>query len=246
MISTEGQHIGQINGLSVLQTGDFNFGQPTRITATVRLGKGEVIDIQREVELSGAIHSKGILILSAFLGARYAGQLPLSLSASLVFEQTYGMVDGDSASVAELCALLSALAKVPIKQSLALTGSVNQHGQIQAIGGVNEKIEAFFDICKARGLTGDQGVLIPSTNIKHLMLREDVVEAAAAGKFHIYAMETVDDALEYLTGLPAGQRDASGRFPADTVNVKVQNRLLELIEAQKKFTSSEREGTQNG
>jgi len=245
MISTEGQHIGQINGLSVLQTGDFSFGQPTRITATVRLGKGEVIDIQREVELSGALHSKGVLILSAFLGARYAGHLPLSLSASLVFEQTYGMVDGDSASVAELCALLSALAKVPIKQSLALTGSVNQHGQVQAIGGVNEKIEAFYDICKARGLTRDQGVLIPSSNIKHLMLRESVVEAATAGEFHIYAMDTVDEALEYLTGLPAGQRDESGRFPPDTVNAKVQSRLLELIEAQKRFTSSEREGTQN-
>lgn len=246
MISTQGEQIGQINGLSVLQTGDFSFGQPSRITATVRLGKGDVIDIQREVELGGAIHSKGVLILSSFMGARYASHMPLSLLANLAFEQTYGMIDGDSASVAELCALLSALAQVPIKQSLALTGSINQHGQVQAIGGVNEKIEAFFDICKARGLTGDQGVLIPSSNIKHLMLREDVVAAAAAGQFSVYAIDTVDQALELLTDLPAGELDAQGKFSPGSLNAKVQDRFLELIKLQKSFAASGKEEAQNG
>ena len=237
LIATQGEQVGQINGLSVLQTGDFMFGQATRITATARLGKGEVIDIQREVELGGAIHSKGVLILSAFLGARYAGDFPLSLSASLVFEQTYGMVEGDSASVAELCVLLSALSAVPIKQSLAITGSVNQHGQIQAIGGVNEKIEAFFDICKHRGLMGDQGVLIPQSNTQHLMLREDVVDAVAAGDFQVYAVDTVDQAVELLTGQPAGVADSEGRFPADSVNAKVEGRLRELSQVQEKFAA---------
>ena len=239
LIDTKGQAVGQVNGLSVLQTGYFSFGQPSRITATARLGKGEVIDIQREVELGGAIHSKGVLIISAFLGARYAGKIPLSLSASLVFEQTYGMVDGDSASVAELCALLSALSGTPIKQTLAVTGSVNQRGQVQAIGGVNEKIEGFFDICEARGLTEDQGVLIPSANIKHLMLREDVVEAAAAGKFHIYPIDEIDQALELLTGEPAGLCNAEGNFPNDTVNGKVEAKLMELTQAYKQFEASE-------
>jgi lon-related putative ATP-dependent protease len=237
LIATQGERVGQINGLSVLQTGDFMFGQPTRITATARLGKGEVIDIQREVELGGAIHSKGVLILSAFLGARYAGDFPLSLSASLVFEQTYGMVEGDSASVAELCVLLSALSSVPIKQSLAITGSVNQHGQIQAIGGVNEKIEAFFDICKQRGLTGDQGVLIPRSNTQHLMLREDVVDAVTAGDFQVYAIDTVDQAVELLTGQPAGVADSEGRFPPASVNAKVEGRLRELSQVQEKFAA---------
>ena len=180
---------------------------PSRITATARLGKGEVIDIEREVELGGAIHSKGVLILSSLLTSRYAQRHPLSVSASLVFEQSYGQVEGDSASVGELCALLSALADVPIKQSLAVTGSVNQLGQVQPIGGVNEKIEGFFDVCQARGLTGEQGVLIPASNVKHLMLREDVVKAAEAGQFHIWPIETVDQALSLLTGLPAGQPD---------------------------------------
>jgi lon-related putative ATP-dependent protease len=239
LIDTVGQAVGQVNGLSVLQTGDFSFGQPSRITATARLGKGEVIDIQREIELGGAIHSKGVLIISAFLGARYARQVPLSLSASLVFEQTYGMVEGDSASVAELCALLSALSGTPIKQNFAVTGSVNQRGQVQAIGGVNEKIEAFFDICKARGLTENQGVLIPFANIKHLMLREDVVEAAAAGRFHVYPVDEIDQAIALLTGEPAGARDAEGNFPSDTVNGKVEAKLMELTQASKRFAASE-------
>jgi predicted ATP-dependent protease len=230
LIDTAGEKIGQVNGLSVLGLGQFSFGQPSRITARVRLGKGEVIDIEREVELSGPIHSKGVLILSGFLGARYAADHPLSLSASLVFEQSYGQVEGDSASSAELYALLSALAGAPIRQSLAVTGSVNQHGQVQAIGGVNEKIEGFFDVCSARGLSGDQGVLIPASNVKHLMLRRDVVEAVRDGKFHIYSVETIDQGIEILTGIPAGDPDAAGKFPPDSINGRVEARLIELAE----------------
>ncbi len=228
LIDTEGAKTGQVNGLSVLSLGQFSFGRPSRITATVRLGRGKVIDIEREVELGGPLHSKGVLILSGFLSARYIPDQPLSLSASLVFEQSYSGVDGDSASSAELYALLSALADVPIKQTLAVTGSVNQFGQVQAIGGANEKIEGFFDVCRARGLTGEQGVLIPASNAKHLMLRADVVEAATAGKFHIYAVETIDQGLEILTGLPAGQRNKAGKFPADSINALVEARLTDM------------------
>lgn len=182
------------------------------------------------MELSGPVHSKGVLILSGFLGARYAPDHPLSLSASLVFEQSYGLVEGDSASSAELYALLSALSGLPIKQSLAVTGSVNQHGQIQAIGGVNEKIEGFFDLCKSRGHLDGQGVLIPASNLRHLMLRGDVVDAARAGKFHVYAVETIDEGIEILTGAPAGERDTAGKFPEASVNQKVEARLIELAE----------------
>jgi lon-related putative ATP-dependent protease len=245
LIDTEGEKAGQVNGLSVIQLGDFAFGQPSRITATTRLGKGEVIDIEREVELGGAIHSKGVLILSHFLAARYSRNQPLSVSASLVFEQSYGIVEGDSASVAELCALLSALADAPIKQSLAVTGSVNQRGQVQAIGGVNEKIEGFFDVCRARGLTGNQGVLIPAANVKHLMLREDVVAAAAAGKFHIYPVETVDDVISLLTGLAAGERDDQGNFPKGSVNARVEQRLLELSALAQKFAEGARKDSES-
>jgi len=228
LIDTDGSKTGQVNGLSVLQLGNFSFGQPSRITARVRLGKGEVVDIEREVELSGPIHSKGVLILASFLGARYAADRPLSLSASLVFEQSYSGVEGDSASSAELYALLSAIAEAPIKQSLTVTGSVNQHGQVQAIGGVNEKIEGFFDLCRARGLTGDQGVLIPASNVKHLMLRHDVVEAVAAGQFQVYAVETIDQGIELLTGLPAGERNKAGSYPKGSINYRVEARLAEL------------------
>jgi len=235
VIATQGAVVGQINGLSVLSLGGFAFGQPTRITATTRLGDGEMINIEREVKLSGAIHSKGVLIMSSFLASRYAKNQPLAFSASLVFEQSYGMVEGDSASMAELCVLLSNLANAPIKQSLAITGSVNQHGQSQAIGGVNEKIEGFFDICLARGLTGEQGVLIPVANIKHLMLRHDVVAAAEAGKFNIYAVENVDQAISLLTGLPAGEADAKGVYPEGSVNRKVAARLAELTKIRKSF-----------
>lgn len=238
MIATEGAVAGQINGLSVIELGGFAFAQPTRITATTRLGDGELINIEREVKLSGAIHSKGVLILSSFLAARYAKSQPLALSASLVFEQSYGFIEGDSASLAELCALLSNLADAPIRQSLAVTGSVNQFGQVQAIGAVNEKIEGFFDVCAARGLTGEQGVLIPAANVKHLMLRRDVVEAAAAGHFHIYQVETVDQALALLTGMPAGERDAAGNYPKDSVNRRVAARLAELTKLKKSFARS--------
>ncbi len=228
LIDTQGEKAGQVNGLSVIDLGQFAFGHPSRITARVRMGKGEVIDIEREVELSGPIHSKGVLILSGFLAGRYAIDQPLSLSATLVFEQSYAAVEGDSASSVELYALLSALSGIPITQSLAVTGSVNQYGQIQAIGGVNEKIEGFFDLCNARGLTGNQGVIIPASNVRHLMLRQDVVDAVRANKFSIYAVETIDQGIEILTGVPAGERDASGKFPEGSVNQKVEARLIEF------------------
>lgn len=228
LIDTAGERVGQVNGLSVIELGGFAFGRPNRITARVRLGRGEVVDIEREVKLSGPIHSKGVLILAGFLGARYASERPLSLSASLVFEQSYSGVEGDSASSAELYALLSAIAGVPVKQSLAVTGSVNQHGDIQAIGGVNEKIEGFFDICRERGLTGEQGVIIPASNVQHLMLKQEVVEAVRAGRFHVYPVERVDEGIELLTGLPAGERDESGGYPEGTVNGMVERRLAEL------------------
>ena len=230
LIDTQGAKIGQVNGLSVIQLGEFAFGRPSRITARVRLGKGEVVDIEREVELSGPIHSKGVLILSGFLGSRYVQDMPLSLSASLVFEQSYSGVEGDSASSAELYTLLSAIAEVPIKQSLAVTGSVNQHGQVQAIGGVNEKIEGFFDVCKARELTGEQGVLIPASNVKHLMLRKDVIDAVEGGRFHIYPIETIDQGMEVLTAVPAGERDEAGNYPEGSLNRRVESRLAELAE----------------
>lgn len=239
MIATDGVAKGQINALSVLELGGFAFGQPTRITANTRLGDGQFINIEREVRLSGAIHSKGVLIMASFLATRYARNQPLSLSASIVFEQSYGMIDGDSASMAELCALLSDLADIPIRQSLAITGSVNQFGHAQAIGGVNEKIEGFFDICVARGLTGDQGVLIPSANVTHLVLRHDVVAAAAAGKFHIYAVENVDQAITILTGMPAGEADDNGVFPSDSVNQRVAARLAALTDLRISFARRE-------
>ena len=230
LIDTKGSRVGQVNGLAVLDVGRTMFGRPTRITAKVRLGKGEVVDIEREVDLGGPIHSKGVLILSAFLGARFALDHPLSLSATLVFEQSYGMIDGDSASCAEACALLSALADVPLKQSFAITGSVNQHGQVQAIGGVNEKIEGFFDVCAARGLTGGQAVIIPASNVRHLMLRDDVVAAVEERRFHVFAAETIDEALELLAGVPAGERDAKGAWTVGSVNAKVDARLVALAE----------------
>jgi predicted ATP-dependent protease len=235
LIDSAGERAGQVNGLSVIQLGEFSFGMPHRITARVRLGGGKVLDIEREAELGGRIHSKGVLILSGFLAGRYAANKPLALAASLVFEQSYAGVEGDSASSAELYTLLSALADAPVKQSLAVTGSVNQHGEIQAIGGVNEKIEGFFDICRRRGLTGTQGVLVPESNVRHLMLRHDVVDAVAAGRFHVYPVETVDQGLEILTGVPAGERDASGQFPPGTINFRVERRLSEFADRARSF-----------
>jgi predicted ATP-dependent protease len=230
LVDTTGAKVGQINGLSVVQLGTYAYGQPSRITANVHMGRGDVVNIEREVEMSGPIHSKGVLILASLLRARYATDRPLALSASLVFEQSYGGVEGDSASSTELYALLSAIANVPIKQSLAVTGSVNQHGQVQAIGGVNEKIEGFFDLCHARGLTGDQGVLIPVANVKHLMLRQDIVDAAAAGQFHIYPVTTIEEGIELLTGMPAGERDDQGNYPEGSINFLVEQRLQEFAE----------------
>ncbi len=235
LIDTEGAAPGQINALSVMRFGDHWFGRPTRVTARVRMGHGAVIDIEREVKLGGALHSKGVLILTGFLTGRYAADVPLSLSASIVFEQSYGGIEGDSASAAELFALLSAIADTPLKQTLAVTGSVNQHGQIQAIGGVNDKIEGFFDICQARGLTGPQGVLIPQSNVQHLMLRRDVIDAVREGKFHVWPMRTVDEGLEVLTGVPVGERDAQGHYPEDSFNGRIASRLRAMAEKRKKF-----------
>ena len=235
LVDTAGQVTGQVNGLTVIQLGERSHGYPTRITARVRMGKGEVVDIEREVALGGPIHSKGVLILSGYLGARYTPLMPLSLRASLVFEQSYGGVEGDSASLAETCALLSSLAELPAKQGVALTGSVNQHGQVQAIGGVNEKVEGFFDLCRERGLEGDQGVIIPASNVKHLMLRREVVEAVEQGKFQVWAVAHVDDALELLLGRPAGTRGGDGRFPDGTVHAAAEARLLAFAQASRDF-----------
>ncbi len=244
-IDTAGEAIGQVNGLSVLSLGHYTFGKPSRITATVRMGRGQVVDIEREVALGGPIHSKGVLILSSFLGARFAAKVPLSLAASIVFEQSYGGIDGDSASSAELYCLLSALAQVPIRQSLAVTGSVDQHGRVQAIGGVNEKIEGFFDVCRARGLDGSHGVLIPQANVKHLMLRADIVKAVAKGRFHIYPVATVDEGIEILTGMAAGAPDADGNFPDGTVNARALARLVEFAENLRKFAGRNADDRRN-
>ena len=235
LIDTSGTRSGQVNGLAVVQLGGYSFGVPHRITARARLGSGRVVDIERESELGGPIHSKGVLILSGFVSGRYAASRPLSLAASLVFEQSYGGVEGDSASSAELYALLSALADAPAKQSLAVTGSVNQHGDVQAIGGVNEKIEGFFDLCAARGLNGEQGVLIPEANRRNLMLRHDVVDAVAAGRFHVYAVSTIDQGIEILTGVPAGERDATGQYAPGTINHRVEQRLSDYAERMRSF-----------
>ncbi|MFP6690503.1 MAG: AAA family ATPase [Alphaproteobacteria bacterium] len=239
LIDTDGSKVGQINGLAVLQTGRFAFGKPSRITVRLRMGSGKVIDIEREVELGGPLHSKGVLILSSYLAARYAADRPLSLAASIVFEQSYGGVDGDSASSTELYALLSALSDAPIKQSLAVTGAVNQHGEVQAIGGANEKIEGFFDICSARGLSGDQGVLIPESNVKNLMLRRDVLDAVRDGRFHVYAVSTIDQGIETLTGVKAGERGKNGAFPPDSINGRVEARLMELAEQRRAFARND-------
>jgi predicted ATP-dependent protease len=238
LIDVGGRQVGQINGLVVFDLGGERFGQPVRISATIRLGDGEVIDIEREAELGGPIHSKGVMILASFLAARYARLQPFSLTASLVFEQSYGPVEGDSASLAELAALLSALANTPIRQAIAVTGSINQFGQVQAIGGVNEKVEGFFDTCQAAGLSGEQGVIIPAANLAHLMLRPDVVEACAAGRFHVWAVETVDQAIEILTGVPAGMPDEQGNIPPETINYRVAVQLAEMTALRQAFAEA--------
>jgi lon-related putative ATP-dependent protease len=240
LIDLGGARVGQVNGLSVLQLGGFAFGRPSRISARIRLGRGQVVDIEREAKLGGPIHSKGVMILSGYLGGRFGRDRPLALHASLVFEQSYGGVEGDSASLAELCAILSALAGVPLKQGIAMTGSVNQNGEAQAIGGVNEKIEGFFEVCRAAGLSGEQGVIIPASNVKHLMLHQDVVAAAAAGRFRIYAVANVGEAMAVLTGLEPGERDATGAFPAGTINQRVEAELIALADRAQKYGAPDR------
>src|SRR5256712_80798 len=240
LIDTSGAQVGQVNGLSVISLGDFDFGQPSRITASLGLGRRGIIDIERESRMGGQTHTKGVLIISGYLENKYAHDKPLSLSCRLVFEQSYGGVDGDSASSTELYAILSALSELPIKQNLAVTGSVNQKGEVQAIGGVNEKIEGFYKTCKAKGLKGDEGVMIPRSNVQHLMLNEEVVEAVRQGRFHIYPVGTIDEGIEILTGVKAGQLKSDGTYDAGTVNYNVNKRLAEMTKRLAALVSSSR------
>jgi lon-related putative ATP-dependent protease len=228
LIDTDGDEVGQVNGLAVLSLGDYGFGKPSKITASVGVGKEGIIDIEREAQMGGPTHTKGVLILSGYLSSRYAHEEPLGLTARLVFEQSYSGVDGDSASSTELYALLSALSGKPIKQYLAVTGSVNQKGEVQAIGGVNEKIEGFYEVCKVKGVTGKEGCVIPFSNVENLMLKEEVVEAIREGRFHIYPVKTINDGIEVLTGIPAGERQPDGSYPVGTINHLVNMRLSEM------------------
>lgn len=230
LIDTDGESIGKLNGLTVLEIGDTMFGTPARISATVYAGASGVVDIEREVELGRSIHSKGVMLLTGYLGHRYAQEFCLTLSANIALEQSYGHIDGDSASLGEVCALISAIARIPIKQSLAITGSINQHGQVQSIGGVNEKIEGFFELCKARKLTGEQGVIIPQTNAVNLVLSQEVIDAVEKGLFSIYCVSTVDDALEILTGKKAGNLSTRGTYPKNSVNFKAVQRLKAIAD----------------
>ncbi|UCC66429.1 MAG: AAA family ATPase, partial [Deltaproteobacteria bacterium] len=241
MIDVDGEKVGQVNGLSVIDLGDISFGRPNRITASIGLGREGLIDIEREAKLGGPIHTKGVMILSGCLAEKYAQDKPLSLSSRLVFEQSYSGVEGDSASSTELYAILSSLSGLPIKQGIAVTGSVNQKGEVQAIGGVNEKIEGFFEVCKVKGLTRGNGVIIPASNVTNLMLKEEVVEAVRQGKFHLWAVKDIDEGIEILTGVKAGQRQKDGAFEEGTVNYLVDERLRELSEALKEFAAAEGE-----
>jgi lon-related putative ATP-dependent protease len=238
MIDVEGERVGQVNGLSVMNLGDIAFGRPNRITVNIGLGREGLVDIEREAKLGGPIHTKGVMILAGYLTERYAQDKPLSLSARLVFEQSYSGIEGDSASSTELYALLSGLSGLAIKQGIAITGSVNQKGEVQAIGGVNEKIEGFFEVCKAKGLTGEQGVLIPSSNVKNLMLKEEVVEAVRQGRFHVWPVKTIDEGIEVLTGVRAGHRKEDGVFEEGTVNDLVDKRLRGLAETMRDFAGA--------
>lgn len=243
MIDTEGNKVGQVNGLSVYYLGDHAFGKPSRITAQIAMGRSGIIDIEREAELGGRTHNKGVLILSGYLRGKYAQNKPLAISASLCFEQSYSDIDGDSASSSELYALLSSISEIPLRQDIAVTGSVNQRGEVQPIGGVNYKIEGFFDVCAARGLTGTQGVMIPHQNTRDLMLRRDVVEAVKEGKFHIYAVKTIDDGIELLTSMSAGERGKDGSYPEKTINRLVDDRLTTLVTGLKQFGGEAEETT---
>jgi len=235
MVQTEGEAVGQINGLAVLSLGDYTFGKPSRITARTYMGDSGVVNIEREAKMSGRIHNKAHLILKSFLGARFANGFPLTLSASVCFEQLYEGIEGDSATCAEVYSLLSSLSEIPIKQGLAITGSMNQRGEVQPIGGVNEKIEGFFDVCVAKGLTGEQGVIIPGRNVRNLMLKKEVREAVANGRFSIYSIDDVNEGIEILTGKTAGTRGMDGKYPAGTVNRKVEDKLRQLAKGYKAF-----------
>ena len=235
LIDTEGSCVGQINGLTVIKIGDYSFGKPARITASTYMGKSGIVNIEREVDMSGSSHSKGVYILTGYLGEQFAQDMPLSLTASLCFEQLYGGVDGDSASSTELYAILSSLSGIPINQSIAVTGSVNQKGSIQPIGGVNEKIEGFYQICKLRGFNGEQGVIIPKQNVRNLHLSDEIIETVKKGKFHIYAVSTIDEGIEILTGVPAGTKDRNGNFPLGTINYLAHEKLKKFTEGTKKY-----------
>ena len=241
LVDVTGAAVGQVNGLAVYQMGDFSFGKPSRITAKTFMGRSGIVNIERESKMSGRSHDKGVLILGGYLGGKYAQQSPLSLSSTICFEQSYDGVDGDSASSTELYAILSSLAEMPIQQGIAVTGSVNQNGEVQAIGGVNFKIEGHFDVCRLKGLTGEQGAMIPQANVHNLMLRADVVEAVKAGKFHIYSVSSIDEGIEVLTGVAAGARQADGSYPDGTINDRVQKKLQQFTELQKKLTAGDRE-----
>lgn len=246
LVSTEGERVGQVNALSVLSAGGFEFGMPNRITATCYYGDGDIIDIERDVKLGGNLHSKGVMILTSWLASRFAVTDPMSLSASLTFEQNYGEVDGDSASVAELCALVSSLSGIPIRQDLAITGSLNQFGEVQPIGGANEKIEGFFETCRIKGLSGSQGVILPATNVQNLMLDSDILQAVRQRKFAIYAVETAEEAISLLLGKTAGKPNAKGRYPANTVFGVIQKRLDSMREHERQESSSERRQGHDG
>ncbi|HDM10053.1 MAG: AAA family ATPase [Deltaproteobacteria bacterium] len=246
LINVDGAVVGQVNGLAVYQLGDYMFGKPTRITASTSMGRAGIINIEREADLSGATHNKGVLIMAGYLRKKYAQDKPLTMSASIAFEQSYSGVDGDSASSTEVYALLSSLSGVPIKQSIAVTGSVNQKGEIQAIGGVNEKIEGFYECCKKLGFTGNQGVIIPEANVKDLMLRKDVVEAVKKGKFHIYPVTTIDQGIEILTDKKAGERKEDGSYPKGTINFLVDQKLRELAEGLRRFGEEEKKEEKKG
>ena len=235
MIDVVGDVVGQVNGLAVYSLGDYMFGKPSRITASTSMGRAGLINIEREADMSGNTHNKGVLILGGYLRKKFAQDKPITMSASIAFEQSYSGVDGDSASSTEIYALLSSLSGVPIKQNIAVTGSVNQKGEVQAIGGVNQKIEGFFDCCRHKGLSGDQGVIIPASNVKDLMLRKDVVEAVKEGKFIVYAVKNIDEGIEILTGKKAGALQADGTYPEATINFLVDRKLKELVEGIKKF-----------
>jgi predicted ATP-dependent protease len=230
MVDVDGAKTGQVNGLSVLTLGDYSFGKPSRITARVYTGRGGMINIDREVKLSGTIHNKGFLILSGYLGEKYVDSKPAVFSASICFEQLYEEIEGDSASSAELYALLSSLSGLPVKQGIAVTGSVNQRGEIQPIGGVNEKIEGFYYTCKMNNLTGEQGVIIPRSNLKHLMLKDEVIDAVKKGRFHVWSVKAIDEGIEILTGVPAGEKDKKGNYPKGSVNYLVTKKLEQLTQ----------------